>query len=206
MYYAAFHGNVWWGTYIALTICLIGAWNARTKGLKTFVLVGLFGLLGIAALLWPGSYLHERVDRQTEFTTNYALYQSVGDTVRLLSNKNDTLFLDGRDDLIYWQSQKISPYQYSWYTSGMFLFDRYRVARDEMFRKNPPTFYYGQCENGLLQTKLPDNLVSTYVRLVAYSKPICLYVQKSKLATITPLQWDSVVQYGIEKPQGEMVQ
>ena len=197
IYYEAFHANVWYGLLIFSVLLLIK--EVKIQKIKV-IAVGTFIILAIYAIADQRSYLHERFDRQGEFTTNYALYQATGDTVRLLSSPGDTLFLDGWDDLIYWPSKLLSPYRYSWYTSYMPHFDRYRQVREEMFRDSPPAFYYGQCADGKLTSEIPGGGIKDYIRLSAYGRPTCLFIHQTKLASVSDEQWESVKKYGIEKP------
>ncbi len=200
VYYAAFHGIVWYATLIVLTLVFLHSLAQEKKVLGVGLWI-IFGALVVFVLIDPNSYLHERVDRQTEFTTNYAQYQSTGDTVAFLSTPADTLFLDGWDDLIYWQARRLSPYRYSWYTSIMQGIPRYLEVRAHMFLASPPTFYYGKCVNGVLDTNaLPDEFSKTYVRLIASGKPTCLFVKRAKLSKISDTQWESVKKYGVAKP------
>ncbi|MBI3576478.1 hypothetical protein HY086_00340, partial [Candidatus Gottesmanbacteria bacterium] len=158
---------------------------------KSFLRVG-FIALAIFAVLSPRSYLYDRVDRNAEFTQNYGQYYVTGEVVRLLSNPNDTLFLDGYDDLIYWQAKRFSPYPYSWYTSVMHEFPLYTTARTQMFLATPPDFYYGRCDRETLISVLPDNTADQYSRFFWQTRPTCLFVRKEKLAVIPKESLDQV--------------
>lgn len=195
VYYGMFHHIQWYGlAIIALLFLLEDLWNRRI--FRAFVTgsIVLFAAICIWMLVSPGSYLGERVNRQTEITTNYAQYYAPGETVRRLSDEKDTLFLEEWDDLIYWQAKRLSPYRYAWYTSVMPQFEKYRSAREEMFEKNPPTFYYGKCTGDALSS-LPKYEEKNYIRLQAAGKPSCLWVLRTKYDNITPDQWRSVEEF-----------
>ncbi len=185
IYYAAFHHLQWYGLFIMSVLLLIGD-TLKTK--RFFGILGIFGFLGISvwAIFSPQSYLHDKVDRHAEFTTNFDRIFVVGGIVKALSNPNDTLFLDEWDDLIYFQAHRYSPYKYSWYTSSMSQFVRYRQAHDDMFAKTPPTFYYGKCAKDVAQS-FPR--MEEYVRLMTSKAPTCVFVLRQKLAEITEGQW-----------------
>lgn len=165
IYYEAFHHLVGYAVLLYMTIV----------NLKKFLWIGFVGLTSFA-ILTPKSYLYDRVDRNAEFTQNYGQYYVAGEVVRLLSDPNDTLFLDGYDDLIYWQAKRFSPYPYSWYTSFMHEFSLYTDARAKMFAENPPDFLYANCSD----PQRPD-----YLRFYWQERPSCLFVHKEMYERIS---------------------
>ncbi len=193
LYYAQFHHIQWYALLIAVVLFeLSHLWQEKRKVLASGLSACFVGI-AVYAIASHQSYLWERVDRQTEFTTNYGHVHVIGDVIKTLSNPGDTLFLDEWDDLIYWQAQRLSPYRFSWYTSFMPQIARYREARLEMFQNNPPDFYYGKCQGDSNdQQSLPTDEVGNYVRLTSSGKPTCVYVKKSKLVSISDAQWQTV--------------
>lgn len=162
IYYEAFHHLVGYAVLLFITV----------RNLRNILWLGFVGLVAFS-IFHPRSYLHDRVDRVSEFTQNYSIYYVTGSVVRLLSEPADTLFVDGIDDLIYWEAKRLSPYPYSWYTSFMHKFQKYTDARVKMFSENPPDFYYGCSEE-------PKD----YVRFSWQGNPTCLYVHKNMYARI----------------------
>jgi len=185
IYYAAFHHLQWYGLFIMSVLLLVTDIREKKRTLGIFGGIAFFAITAWA-ILSPQSYLHEKVDRHAEFTTNFDRIFVGGDIVKTLSDLKDTLFLDEWDDLIYFQAHRYSPYKYSWYTSSMFQFARYRQARDDMFTKTPPTFYYGKCAKDVVESfpRMED-----YVRLVTSRSPTCVFVLRLKLAETTEGQW-----------------
>jgi hypothetical protein len=119
-----------------------------------------------------------------------------GNVVNALSQKNDTLFLDGFDDIIYWQSKRFSTYKYSWFTSLMGDQKKYNDARIDMFRKSPPDFYYGSCPQELDKSRLlPEFVKNDYIRLFSDNKPSCLWVKKTKISSVKIDQWKKAESY-----------
>lgn len=199
LYYGTFHHLVWYALAIAVAVLFVrDSWAHRAT--RPFAIGSMVFFAGLVAWNWfsGDSYLAERVDRQTEITTNYAQYYATGETVRRLSGTGDTLFLDEWDDLIYWQAKRVAPYQYAWYTSVMPQFEKYRQAREAMFDATPPTFYYGKCASDGVSSSLPPAYANDYVRLTAGGKPSCLWILKDKYLQISDAQWASVseFQYG----------
>jgi hypothetical protein len=102
-----------------------------------------------------------------------------------LAHNDSRLFLDGFDDMVYYQSGILSDYQYTWFTSVMPAFERYMLAREEMFAKTPPDFYYGDCGYRDNTLRLPDDVKETYVRFYFAEKQTCLHIRKDKVQSIT---------------------
>ena len=201
IYYQAFHHLIWYGLLVFVVVHLLREVWTRGSHILSIAGVGIFIALAGYAIVSPQSYIHEHVDRAGEFTTNYSHYYVVGSVISRLSTKGDTLFLDGYDDLIYWQAKLPSPYLYSWYTSLMPYFPVYQKARLTMFRQTPPTFYYGSCsaQTGSAKT-MPSTILDTYVRFTENGKPSCLYVLKSKAVTFTAEQLKSIEQFNYSIP------
>ncbi len=203
IYYGGFHHIQWYGLFIFTVFLLLqDVWSDRSHKFIALALSGVAAFLLVWVIVSPDSYLHDKIDRQTEFATNYSLYYSFGGAVRVLSTPADTVFLDGLDDLIYWEAKRFSPYQYVWYTSLMPGVAQYREAREIMFRDATPTFYYGDCTKGDLDPAVvPFDLLKEYIRLEKNDGPSCLFMLKSKFNSVTDDQWLQAEQYGIFNPK-----
>lgn len=192
LYYGAFHHLIWYGLLIFSVTRLI-------RG-KLAILV--FGALCVFAVASPQNYMHERIDRQTEFAVNYTKYFVTGEAVRLLASGDDTLFLDGQDDLIYWQAKRFSSYPYSWYTSLMPYVPKYTDARIAFLADHPPTFYYGNCTGSAVDAKnLPQDFLSQYDQLYAGDVPACLFIAKTKARTLTADQLELLAPLNFRLPK-----
>ena len=186
VFYEAFHMIVWYALFVFLTLSLIFQEHKN----KIFFVFSLFLIFAFFTVFVTSSeyFAKEKINPHEEFITNYGQTLQEGEVIKLLSEKSDTLFIDGSDDLIYWQSQRQSPYKYTWYTSVMPYFDKYNNARVDMFKNNPPDFYrsFGSCQQ---KTTASDSyllsvVVNNYVRLLTDGKPSCIYVSKTKLKQI----------------------
>lgn len=195
IFYGAFHHLMWYSAYTFL----ISVWVFEAGKPTKIVLAGAFFGITAYAIASPASYLHEKVDRQTEFATNYGNYFVVGEVVRRLSDPTNTLFLDGQDDLIYWQAGRRSPYPYSWYTSLMPFFPVYTEARLTMFRETPPDYYYKACTPGS-ENDIPSSMSARYVRLEQGGKPSCLWVRADVVRAIGNSKWETVSEFSYSLP------
>ncbi len=193
VFYEAFHMLVWFGMFVFVTCILVHDLSKRKEKIPSLLgKLGIVGILGLVCymILSPQSYTHEIADPHIDLLNNYGKEMQVGEVVKALAKPQDTLFLDGFDDLIYWQAGILSPYPYAWYTSFMPQFERYRVAREEMFRSSPPDFYYGSCPKESITFRIvPEFAKKDYVRLLKEGKPSCLWVRIDKVSAIHDLQW-----------------
>ena len=120
----------------------------------------------------PNSYLFDKHNLQEDLLTNFGKEMHIGTIVHDLSKPTDTLFLDGADDLIYWQAELQSPYKYSWYTAIMPQVQVYRTERLAMFKNTPPDFYYDFCtKSAPLHSSLPEFVKDSFQQLYDNGKP-----------------------------------
>lgn len=200
IFYAAFHMIVWYGLFIATLIFLLKSLFFYKKKIAASVLIILIALF-VYIVGSPKSFTYEKIDPQYTFITNYGKELQVGEVVRILSKPTDTLYLDGADDLIYWQAKRTSSYKYSWYTSGMPRFARYRQARLDMFETSPPDFYYRFCTKEIVPDYfLPKAYESDYQNIYSVGKPTCLYIKKSKIDNIQEGKWQKAKEFLYELP------
>lgn len=187
-FYEAFHMLVWYGLFLFFSFSFLV--DGKIHKIYKYFFVCLYGFIVLFLLISKESFLHENINEYTEFITNYGVPLQTGNVVHTLSTQNDSVFLDGFDDIIYWVSQRVSQYPYSWYTSLMPGVGMYTNARITMFHKNPPDFYYGSCPEEKKSVRLLPNFIKNdYIRLYNLGKPSCLWVKKTKLISITNKQW-----------------
>ena len=198
LFYDAFHMIIWYALFIFITSYLILNYS-KYQLLRIFSLLIL--ILFLASFITSEFYFaKEKIDQHAELLTNYGETMQIGEVVKILSNPSDALFLDGSDDLIYWQAQRTSPYKYSWYTSVMRHFPKYLKSRLDMFKNNPPDFYkeFGTCPKKTdigESYRLPNFIADQYARLYSLESPSCLFVHKKKLDEITEAQWQKAVEF-----------
>lgn len=184
IFYDAFHMVPWYGLFISSVFFLL--FELRKYFFPIFSILILSFLIFI-----PNSFLTEKADPHKELIVNYGNFLDTGNAIRTLSSPSDTLFLDGFDELIYWDTKLLSQYKYSWYTSLMPNYKIYSQARIEMFEKNPPVFYYGSCKQSLSRV-LPEKYLPNYQRLYKYNSPSCIFLTKEKISKVSPSQWNKL--------------
>lgn len=191
LFYESYHLIVWFGLFIFTVSFLI--YNYSKNNTIKFFSPTAFSLILLSLLSSRYYFAREKIDTQFDFLTNFGSILHTGETIKHLSNKNDSLFLDRSDDLIYWQANRMSDYKYLWYTSQMNHFPKYSEERLKMFRDNPPVFYkeFGTCpkKNHIPDAELPDFVKDKYVRLYSGKDLSCLLVRKDKIGKISDAQW-----------------
>lgn len=196
IFYASFHMLPWYGLFVFLTGALLFSLTKFNKKLGSiigviFICIFLFTIFSASYFVW------DKIDRQKEFVTNFGEILSNGSVVKDLAFSSNTLFLDGHDDMIYWQAGLLSPYTYSWYTSVMPRFSIFTKARADMFRNSPPDFYYAYCPpNAPHSQQLPTNLIDSYQALYFAGQPSCLFIRKSVIPTVDTNKWEAIKNYG----------
>lgn len=208
IFYASFHLILWYAIFL-FSIFYLVLYFKKIKILFALSFCLIFISFGL--FITSNSYFaYENVDQQKEFIGNYGYILQEGEVIKALSSKNDTLYLDGSDDLIYWQAKILSPYKYVWYTSQMPQFEKYTTERLNMFKKNPPTFYreHGTCPKDAPAPenyRLPSSIEQNYIRLYNLGKPSCLFIKRSKLPDITPEQWTKAEEFLFHLPKDENI-
>lgn len=203
IFYSAFHMLPWYAIFLFFTFSLFKNYFVSEKpSLKPTLISVVFALFFFTTLFSLKSYIYEKPHPHEEFLTQYGNQLQVGETVKKLSSPDDSLFLDGFDDLIYWQAGLMSSYEYTWFTSVMPHFSLYTQARQEMFAKNPPDFYYGSCPKENSPGRLlPSTIKDNYIRLLDHNKQSCLFVLKNKLQEIDETQWKNAGELGYSLPR-----
>ncbi len=175
MFYKSFHMLCWYSLFLFSIFLLLFTLKDKMGRMFQICIGALLLSLG-TFLFWPGSYLSEKTDSSVFFFLGYNQYFTTGELVKRLSTPSETLFLDGWNDLIYWQAQRISPYPYSWYTSIMPGFERYTKARELLLARTPSDFFYGACKEWPF-SKVSAKFLSRYKHVLFHFYPTCLYIR-----------------------------
>lgn len=201
LFFEAFHISVWLMALIVSTIFIVTLLYKKMTPIGiTLMAILVMGLLNL--VFGKNYFIYDKISTHEEFFNNFSPVMDAGTTIRNLSNANDTLFVDGYDDLIIWEAKLQSPYKYTWYTSFMPNFSVYTNAREEMFLKNPPDFYYGQC-----LTDASGKLLKSYSYLSDYYRQLskevnrgCILIHKNKIPEISPEKWAKISseRYGLQ--------
>ncbi len=197
MYFDAFHLLLWYALFIMVTVLFLT--SIRNTQIRN-ALILLFAVFTAGAVFSPRAFVWERIDRQSEFASQYAKYTQYAEAIRLISRPTDTLFLDMWDDIIYWESHRQSSYPMSLYIPVEAGIPRYQALRATMFSQTPPDVYYSCPALQTSYNRLPEDVRATYVQLLSLGKPGCLYVRRTRMQNISADTWQQLGRLGIVRP------
>jgi len=202
VFYAAFHMVPWYGSFLIMTLFFIfDMWDEMKSRIVVVFSTFMVACVFLFNMIAPQSFIREKNDTQIEFTDNYAGYFSKGQVIKTLAVKGDTMFVEMWEDPIYITAGVPTAYPYSWYTSVMPFFEKYRNARSEMFLSSFPTFYIGACRVGETDSfMLEETMKKKYIQLLFSGKPSCIYISKTVLPRITTNMFDTIQKYGYAFP------
>ena len=198
MYFEAFHMLPWYG--MACMFCALVVDSISLHRNKAIMLTG-FILFVVWAFAAPSAFVWEKVDKLTEFESQYAKYSHYSSAIKILTTPSQKIFLDMWDDVIYWESDRDSAYPYSLYIPVAAGVSPYKEARTAMFTDNPPAVYYSCPQLQSAYNSLPQNIESQYTQLLASDKPSCLYVYNLVLVALPAVQREALVRLGFSEPK-----
>jgi len=194
-FYAGFHMLPWFGLFcFSLFFLLEKLFILRKK--PAIIISGCLILFFTVLIFIPNFYIHLKINKETDFTTNYGNYYSIGQAIKLSANPKDTVFVDGYDTLVYWQADLPSAYKYSLYIPVMQYVQTYSKEREDMFNNHLPTFYFIDCGKAGKTNAIPDKIIKRYSQIVFNHKTQCLYVDKNKVSKLTGEQLDNLYKLG----------
>ena len=201
MYFEAFHILPWYALFLASIFYMFERILEFLKKKRLFCsVVVYFVLIFLYIVFSPRSFLQDSIDKQREFTTNFASYFAYGQTIKTLAEKESTVYLDVWDDLIYWETGLDSPFQYSLFIPVMKIIPKFENARLEMFKKTPPDFYYSRCTEKDNYSFPPLNIQNSYLQLLKNGENSCLFIKKFILDKVTKQQIVKIAQFGFSTP------
>ncbi len=197
IFYSAFHMLPWYGLFLATNAIVIKSVYIQNNIKMKKILFAVLTSLSVYILFSPGSFIWQKISIQEQFTTNYASYYVNGEIVNTLARKSDTLFIDGYDSLVFWQSKRGSSYKYTFFYPVMATIPLYREERRRMFAYNPPMFYYTNCPKDSHDSPyLSFDVARNYTQLKHNGVRTCLYIHKRKISSISSERWSQIKQLG----------
>lgn len=195
MYYEAFHSNVWYGLFIMATLAFLWVvFSVKQYRKLAYLLVILY--IGVCAYAFfsPRAFHFDKIDRIGDYKFNFDKNYAFGEVVKKLAGPKDTLFVEHFDELIYWQSGLDSPARYPMAPQQ----PEYEASHIQMFRENPPTFYYYGC-SGKQRTSphLPAFIKNNYQQMYYAEGLSCFYILKEKMEQIPSSEWESLRSFRI---------
>jgi hypothetical protein len=183
-FYGAFHIIPWYGMMLLFLFLMLVDLFEHYKYYSfasAAIVLCFFGFY----VFRPTVFFKNPPDLQRDLLVNYGEAMNIGEIVQNLSTPQQTFFIDYSTDgtsfnLSYWQSQRLSPYKYSWYIYFAPGFRRYVDAREEMFKENPPDFYYVYA----LDAQTKKITTEKYKTVYQDDKKTGLYIKKNIAKTL----------------------
>ncbi len=185
-FYEAFHVAPWLLVF-TFTMSLLTIEILKKSRRLGVISIALLALSAIFLLTNKSYFMYEKVDTSSEYFTNFSNIMDTGTTIRNLANSDDTLFVDGYDDLIIWEAKLPSAYKYTWYTSYMPKVELYEHERNTLLENSIPDFYYGKCLKVLAKegSKASRSLYNNYIQINPAKDKSCILIRKDKASSIS---------------------
>lgn len=200
-YYGAYRMLVWFALFIGSIVVLLDKIDIKKYKVTYY---GTNIILSLGFIISLGYLLSANVhtaNKDTSFTTNYGHYYAAGDIIHTLSNSTDKVFIDGWDSLVYWQADRDSAYKYVFYYPINMSIPLYVNERTRMLKENLVDFYYTGCgKNMYISPFLPKEEGQNFIQVYFGDKPMCLYINKRKISSITNEQRQSLGKKGFIIP------
>ena len=195
-----FHLLPFWGTLLWITILQVKLAFRLTKSifLKGAILFLTAGLIFVC-FSWKLKDSQKNINPDFNWNVNYSDFFVYGETVRLLSDKNDTLFTSPAASLIYWQSQLLPNSKYFFLLGFMKQNSDLSIKIKDFYKQKPPTFFYAENEQEV--KRFFANFNKNYQQITKDKKPSRLFMKKDKLKKTTDFDWKQVEKYGFQKPE-----
>jgi hypothetical protein len=193
-YYRGFHLLPWYSTLIFLTSvsCFHLLQNYHQRLVSIFVAFFLLIILGIS-FNEARLNLYKRSNMALDYYVNYSNQFSIGEAVRIMSQRQDTsreaLFVMPDEWLVYWQSGLKPPSKLNVYYGWIDQTPELNSLFHEMFTKNLLTYFYCNCEKDF-------KYLAQFQELKKDGKPSMLYVSPKKLETLNREQIEQLQYYG----------
>jgi hypothetical protein len=197
IHYSAFYSLQWYAlfvTAILLQIHSIGRINLRLMWSLSIFTAIVFGFL----LFHKESYVFQKVDREQLFSEQYNAFYITGQVINTLAGKDDTLFVEFSDSLLFWEADIAPAFPSVVYYPVMHDIPDYQRQRTHMFISKPPVFYYTNCNEGqYMFNDLPEEIRYSYAPFRVNDAPTCFYVRKERAKHFTDEQLKRIGQYNV---------
>ncbi|KKP87000.1 MAG: hypothetical protein UR89_C0009G0021 [Candidatus Roizmanbacteria bacterium GW2011_GWA2_35_8] len=194
VFYGAYRTMIWISLLIILNLVYFRKLIESKKNLTPALFI--LPIIFIISIISKESFIFKNINKVQSFDINYNRFFVNGEVIRLLTDSDDTLFVDGYDSLLFWQAGIPSAYKYSFYYPIMKDVKIFDNAKELMFKKNPPTFYFIDCIYRNINP-IPKIVKDDYHQFIysVTNGDTCLYVNKDKLIDLDNERLDSIKKY-----------
>lgn len=184
--YSGFHILPWFISLILLTVISTSVYkDAKNIFLKMPLFILIIALFLVIAKQSSQS-LFKKHDQNLDFYVNYSRQTDAGEAVKIMKSTEDTLFVVPDEWLIYWQADIAHASKMVNYYAWMADVPQIKNPLQEMFKKNPPAFFYcDRCQFGYFGL---EEFFSKYQKIKQDGKDTSLMVLKEKSGHLTKEQ------------------
>lgn len=200
--YSGFHGLPWIGAFLFITIYQIisalrityYALNNKQKKIIILIIFIIYSIIIIRKSSFLIQDYYRKSDRETDWYVNYSRFYDFGQTIRILSTKEDKLMVLPAEQLIYWQSGM--PHASRFLYVYPFVIPKYKKELYDYWEKTPPAFIYDEQNLNLFQKWWP-----VYVRVKKEKEDTPLFIRKDKINKLKKWQNNEIkrLNFTIEK-------
>jgi len=199
VFYETYRMAQWYGLTIASILIFIKFLFDNKKYKIALVSFMILILVFFYSIYPKDNFLWQKIDKQQMFNINYNRYFVNGEVINLLSDKGDTLFVDGYESLLFWQAKIDSSYKYTLYYPVMKGIMKFDQEKDNMFKSSMPTYYFIDCIYRNINP-IPKKIVTDYRQFVytTSNQETCLYINKNKINSLTQEKIKSIQTYNYQ--------
>lgn len=186
IFYGAYRMTQWYGFIIASVLILTKFLYDNKKNKVALTSIVILILVFFYSIFSKESFVWKKIDKQQIFNINYNRYFVNGEVVKLLSDKDDNLFVDGYESLIFWQAGIPSSYKYGLYYPVMKGILRFDQEKNKMLKTKMPTFYFIDCIYRNINP-IPEEISANYKQFIytVINEETCLYINKNKIKKLS---------------------
>ena len=129
---------------------------------------------------------------------NFSPFFDIGQTIKTLSNSNDTLLVVPQNSLIYWESGLAPSSPYFFTVNFMNKGEMANRVREKWLSTLPVFFYI---EKNPENTEIFRAVEEDFIPLEKDGKSSNLFIRKDKMDNIDQEQWTLSQRYGYFKPK-----
>jgi hypothetical protein len=196
IFYGTYRMTQWYGLIIVSILILTKFFydNKKNKIVLTSILVLV--LVFFYSIFSKEGFVWKKFDKQQMFNVNYNRYFVNGEVIKLLSDKDDSLFVDGYESLIFWQAGIPSSYKYGLYYPVMKGISRFDQEKNKMLKTKMPTFYFIDCIYRNINP-IPKEISANFKQFIytVINEETCLYINKNKIKKLSEEKIKSIEKY-----------
>lgn len=185
----SFHLLPWIATLIVIEIGFT-FFSTKVKKKSSYIKYILVIIILLTNIVKNENFLHKK-NFQNEFYINYSYSESYGRIISILKKDNNRLLVIPNDPLIYLTARILPSTRVIEYYPWVYYIPEVKNELITMIKKYPPEFIVKTESlnvNNSLEKEILFKLTNDYINLKHLNKPSNLFIIKSRIRTISPIQ------------------